>query len=85
MEVNFQKILQKFADLCEGGSALGSPPDTGLTGKFCVCFGQNVAKQHNFSRIFDISTIYQHFSDILAALTTKHNDESRFKNVVLML
>ncbi len=72
MKVNFQKILLKFAYLFEGGSVLGSPPNTGLMGKFCVCFRQNVATWHNFLRIFDIWTFLQYFADILTTCTTKH-------------
>ncbi len=71
MEVNVQKILQKFAYLCEGGSVHGSPPNTDLTDKFSVCFRQNVAKQHNFLRIFNIWTFCWHFANMSTTCTTK--------------
>ncbi len=39
---------KRFVYLHENGSVHSSPPDTGSTGKFCVCVRQNVTKQAIF-------------------------------------
>ncbi len=74
IKVNFQKnfrsLLQNFL-LCEDGSVHCSPPNTGLTGNFCVCVRQNVAKQCKFSIIFDMWTFSWYFTDMLMTCTTK--------------
>ncbi len=73
MEVSFCKILWKLAYICEGGSVFGSSPNTGLTGKFCACFRQNVAKQHNFLRIINIWIFHGHL-DISPTFCQHVND-----------
>ncbi len=42
------RSLPKIVHLLEGCPVCSSPPNMGLTGKFCVCVGQNIAKQHIF-------------------------------------
>ncbi len=66
----FGTLLENFF-LCEDGSVLGSPPNMGFTGEFCVCVGQNVSKWHNFLRILNILTFHKHFADMLMTCTTK--------------
>ncbi len=67
----FGSLPQNFL-LCEDGSVCSSPPDTNLTGNCCVCVRQNVAKRHDFSKIFNILTFHWYFANMLTTCTTKY-------------